>query len=161
MPAQTLTRVCEVLDAVLAISRALADDLAQDDPDARVDVHDGPSLSELYQRALIIGLTDGPDNPGYRAATERAQGMGRRKTETVTVHCLLTLSTGDDDALAQMRSQASELMALLDERLRADDVTERPWQRAAVLGDADWVGLLHDEGSTLNVLFDLEAVCLL
>lgn len=161
MAADVLTRVGEVIDAILAISRALATELVGEDPEQRFDVHDGPSLTVLYERALIIGMTDGPDNPGYRSVIDRAQGMGRRKTETVTVHCLLTLSTGDDDAIARLRSQASSLMRRLDEQLRTDEVTERPWQRVAVLGDADWVPLLHDEGSTVNVLFDIEAACLL
>src|SRR3546814_12584710 len=106
-------------------------------------------------------MTDGPDNHGYRSVSERAQGMGRRKTETVTVHCLLTLYTGDDDAIARLRSQATAVMRVLADRLRTDDVVERPWQRVAVLGDADWVPLLHDAGSTVNVLFDIEAACLL
>lgn len=159
--ADILTRVGDVVDAVLEISKALATELAQEDPEQRIDVHDGPALAVLYERALIVGMTDGPDNPGYRSVIDRAQGMGRRKTETVTVHCLVTLSTGDDDAIARLRSEASAVMRDLDEQLRSDDVVERPWQRIAVLGDADWVPLVHDEGSTVNVLFDIEAVCLL
>lgn len=160
-PVDILTRVGDVVTAVLTVAHDLADALVADNPDLPLEVHDGPALGVIYDRALIIGLPDGPDNPGYRASTERAQGMGRRKSETVTVHCLLTLSTGDEDAMSDLRSQALTVMRYLDASLRSDDVTKRPWQRVAVLGDADWVGVLHQEGSTLNVLFDVEAVCLL
>lgn len=161
LPVDTLTRVGDVVAAILHVAQDLAAALVTDNPDLPLEVHDGPSLGVIYDRALIIGLPDGADNPGYRATTERAQGMGRRKTETVTVHCLLTLSTGDDDAMADLRSQALTVMRYLDASLRSEDPIDEPWQRVAVLGDADWVGLLHQEGSTLNVLFDVEAVCLL
>src|SRR3546814_11222592 len=86
MAADVLTRVGDVLDAVLAISEALAIDLADQDPEQRIDVPDGPPPSVLYERALIAGMTDGPDNPRDRPVNDRAQGMGRRKTQTVPGH---------------------------------------------------------------------------
>lgn len=161
MAGDILTRVGDVVEAILAIAEHLAQDMVDADPENQLEVHDGPALEVLYDRALVLGLTDGPDNPGYRSSIDRAQGMGRRKVETVTVHCLLTLSTGDDDAIARLRSQCSTVMRELDERLRTDDVVTRPWQRVAVLGDGEWVPLLHQAGSTVNVLFDIEAECLL
>ncbi|GAB2613579.1 hypothetical protein [Pseudactinotalea suaedae] len=158
-----VTRIGEVLDAVLT----LVGDVATADPlgdGSKFQVLDGPKVGYVMENAICVGLTDGPERPGYAAAIEPAAGLGRTRTiERVTISCLLTMSTGDSDdgVLARLRTAATTVLAGIDDALRDQSVKRPIWSRAGLSGQHEWIPVLHQAGATVNVLFAVEATCLL
>lgn len=158
------TRVGPVLVALVDLCRQVAADLEDGDPDALIQVNDGPKLGFTYERALIVGVTDGAGRPGYSTTIDRAPGMGRpRMQESLSVRMLLTLSTGlsEDDSVGELRDLATAVMGAIDVKMRDDFVRAGAWDQGMVAGETEWIPLLHDRGTTLNVLFEVQAVCLL
>lgn len=145
----TVTRIDLVLDAILAVVRAaLPDD---------VTVADGPQIGVSMDRALCVGFTDGPDNPGYATTWVRQEGYGGRPREDFTVHCFLTLFTGDhdDQALARLRTEAAALLRVMDDAIRAAGGRSGVWDRAGLGAEAEWVPAILEDGSICNVMFDI------
>jgi len=150
--ADQITRIGDVIGKLVEIAGTL-------DPDV-LQVMDGPTVGELAEQVLLIGMPDG-NRPGYKTTNTRQQGMGRpRLQESWQVHCLLSLASGSDDLLA-LRNRAVELFGDLDTKLRDDHTVAGVWDRAALLGDMDWIPLQGPTGATLAILFDVSGESLL
>lgn len=146
----TVTRIDLVLDQVLLIARAAL---------PTVTVTDGPRVGITAMRALCVGFTDGPDHPGYATTwvPQDGYGKGGRPREDFTVHCLLTLGTGDtdDDVLQRLRTDAAEQLRALDDALREHSGGNAVWKRAGLGAEAEWVPAVVEDGSVCNVMFDI------
>ncbi|MCP2265570.1 hypothetical protein ACFQHV_00990 [Promicromonospora thailandica] len=150
--ADQITRIGSVIAKVVEIALTL-------DPD-RLQVLDGPTVGELADDVLLIGMPDG-NKPGYKTTATRQQGMGRpRLNEAWEVHCLLSLNSGANDLVA-LRARAVALLGLLDAKMRDDHTVDGVWDRAALLGDMDWIPLQGAAGATLAILFDVSGEALL
>jgi hypothetical protein len=102
-----------------------------------------------------LGLLDG-DRPGYRTRISRERGLGGVVLrEHWQVHCMLSLTVGDND-VAPLRAEAVALLDLLDAALRVQVVLDGVWQRAALDGQMDWIPLLGPSGAAMTVIFDIE-----
>ena len=147
-----ITRIGDVIGKLVEIAATL-------DPD-ELQVLDGPTIGELAEQVLLVGMPDG-NQPGYKTTNTRQQGMGRpRLQESWDVHCLLSLATGSDD-LGGLRTRAVELLGELDTKLRDEHTVAGVWDKAALLGDMDWVPLQGPTGATLAILFDVSGTSLL
>ena len=144
----TVTRIDVVLDAILLVLRDAVPDLA---------VADGPEIGLPMDRALCVGFTDGPERPGYSTTWVRQDGYGQRPREDFTVHCFLTLGTGDTDreVLKRLRSQAAGYLQQMDAALRAVRGRTAVWERAGLGGETEWMPAILDNGAICNVFFDV------
>lgn len=126
-----------------------------------VQVTDGPHLGELEDEAMCVGLTEGPERPGYTTTVTRQQGMGRpRLREDFTIRCFLSLITGETD-IAVLRVRAGEVLGQVAEALAAEYVVAGLWDRV-VLGDrTEWIPVQADSGAVLSVFFTVDGSCLL
>jgi hypothetical protein len=150
--ANQITRIGDVISKLVEIARTL-------DPDV-LQVLDGPTIGELDEQVLLVGMPDG-NRPGYKTSVTRQEGMGRpRMRESWDVHCLLSLASGSEDLL-ELRSRAVALFGLLDTKMRDDHTVAGVWDRGALLGDMDWIPLQGPTGATLAILFDVSGVSLL
>jgi len=150
----TVTRMPEVIDALLTIIEEAT----------KLQVTDGPHLGELMDAAVVVGLTDGPETPGYRTDLEPLDGSGRRARyrESWTVHCLLTLVSGDT-AMASLRAEAGGHLAAILEALRYQpaDGARPPWDTIPRIARTQWAPIQDQNGAAVNVVFDVVGTCLL
>ncbi len=147
----TLTRVPDVVDALLTILEDASG----------LQVLDGPHLGEVMDEAIVVGLTEGDDAPGYSVSVDRLPGLGApRYLESWTVRSLLTLTSGDT-GMGALRTRAAEILADLDAALRSAHVEDGVWQRASLADGMEWVPVQHEGGVTLSVFFRVAGASLL
>lgn len=145
------TRVPEAIDALVEL---IGDATG-------IQVTDGAFIGELADEALCVGLTEGPDRPGYTVGVRRQEGLGKpRLREEITVRCLLSLVTGEND-VKPLRDRAGILLGQIAEALA--DNARRPdvWDRALLGADLEWIPVLGPSGATLAVLFEIDGSSLL
>jgi hypothetical protein len=146
----TLTRVPQVVSALVALAGALEADL---------QVVDGPFVGELGANVLMLGFPEG-DHAAYDATVTRQEGMRSRLRESWTVHCLLSRTSGEI-ALTGLRDQCAQTLAALDAAMREHATHDDAWQLARVAGSMQWLPINGPHGSSCNVLFDIEGTSLL
>lgn len=148
-----VTRMPEVVDALIdAVETATG-----------LQITDGPHIGHLMDAAVVVGLTEGPESPGYRTDLEQLEGVGRRARyrENWTVHCLLTLATGGTD-MAALRTQAGTYLAQIVEALRVQPAgLSRPWDTIPRVARTQWAPIQAESGAIVNVVFDVDGTCLL
>lgn len=157
MTTPTLTRIDAVLTNLVAVAGA-----ALKGVDPELEVMDGPRLGELPWKHLMFGITDSPDVAPYTTQVTRQDGLGApRYVEAWEVRCGLCLAhTGND--IAPLRAQAVDVLAALDEALRAVNVRRGVWDDAG-LGEAgvQWYPVRNQGGATVLVFFSVEGSSLL
>jgi hypothetical protein len=126
-----------------------------------VQVTDGPYLGELADEAMCVGLTEGPERPGYTTTINRQPGMGRpRLREDFTIRCFLSLVTGETD-MAALRARAGTILGQAAETLADNHAVTDLWDRV-VLGDrTEWIPVQTESGAVLSVFFTVDGSCLL
>ncbi len=145
MSGNGLTRVGAVVGRLVELHKEHSD----------LQVLDGPHLGEVMDEAFVVGLTDGPDRPGYEATATVLPGMGKpRYREDVTVRCLLTLTSGTTN-LAALRERAVDLLTALAVALGDDHVAAGAWDRAEFAREFEWIPIQHEQGATVNVLYSI------
>lgn len=145
------TRVPEAIDALVTLIGEATG----------IQVTDGAYIGELADEALCVGLTEGPDRPGYSVAVTRQDGLGRpRLREEITVRCLLSLITGTNDTKA-LRERAGVLLGRIAEALADDARRPGVWDRALLGANLEWIPVLGPTGATLGVLFEIDGTSLL
>ncbi len=145
------TRVPEAIDALIALIHDATG----------IQVTDGAYIGELADEALCVGLTEGPNRPGYTVSVRRQEGLGRpRVREEITVRCLLSLVTGENDTKT-LRDRAGTLLGKIAEALA--DNARRPdvWDSAFLGANLEWIPVLGPSGATLAVLFEVDGTSLL
>lgn len=126
-----------------------------------VQVTDGPHLGELDDEAMCVGLTEGPERPGYTTTINRMPSMGRtRLREDFTIRCFLSLITGETD-MAALRARAGQILGQVAAALADEYVVTDLWDKV-VLGDrTEWIPVQADSGAVLSVFFTVDGSCLL
>lgn len=141
-----LTRIAAVVDKLVEI---------HEEHGGLAQVLDGPHIGELMDEAYVIGLTEGPERPGYEVEAVSMPGMGRaRYTEEVTVRCLLTLTSGTTQMKA-LRARAATLLTTLAAALADQTVVAGVWSRAAFGREFEWIPIQHEQGATINVIYSI------
>lgn len=148
----SVTRMPEVIDALIDVLNGIGG----------FQVTDGPIIGELMDNAVVVGLTEGPESPGYRTELEPLEGLGRRRyRERWTIHCLLTLATGQTD-MAALRSRAGGMLAQIIEALRDEAPSRpRPWDAVPAIARTEWAPIQSPQGAVINIVFDIDGSCLL
>ncbi|MGN8245239.1 hypothetical protein ACTHAM_002358 [Cellulomonas soli] len=140
-----LTRIPDVLDALVEVFAT----------STGLQVLDGPSLGAIMEAAICVGLSPDQSRPGYDTNVTRQDGLGRaRYVEEWTVSSLLSVTSGDS-AVPVLRRQAADALAQIDAALRAAPVRDGVWQRVAFGSRMEWLPLLHTDGATVSVFFDV------
>lgn len=151
MPA--LTRVPQVVDALIEIFTAAVPDTVQ--------VLDGPVIGEVMHEALCVGLAADQTRTGYDSTVTEQEGYGRpRYVEQWTVSSMLTLWNGGS-RIVDLRSRAGELLTKIDDALREQQTRDGVWQRVGFGGQMQWLPLLHEDGATVSVFFDVVGASIL
>jgi len=146
MPAPyPFTRVPDVVDALVTLFRDATD----------LQTLDGPHLGEVMNHAICVGLSSDQSRPGYDVEVTRQDGLGRpRYLEAWTVSSVLSLTSGDSD-VAALRTAAADALGKIDTALRALRTNGDVWQRAGFGARMEWLPVLHPQGATVNVFFDI------
>ncbi|KUH38386.1 MULTISPECIES: hypothetical protein [Streptomyces] len=140
------------IDALLAILRA-APALAD------VDIIDGPPTGDM-SAADIVAVGWQPDGEdAVSLVQEFAYAGARRRDEEFVISCWLESWTGDSD-VASRRTRAFELLAVVEDALRASDAApEAPTLGGAVLWAHLTAGTLRqvntDQGVRVGVAFSV------
>lgn len=151
MTGPAVTRIADVLDALIGLIETAAPDL---------QVADGPVIGETLAEAICVGFTEGQDRPGYDTTYRRQDGMGRRLVEDWSVRCFLTIASGDSE-MRPLRQRAAAILGAIDAALRAQSNRPDAWDRALLSGTADWVPVITPQGGLCNVFFSVEGTSLL
>lgn len=147
-----ITRLPEAVEELLSIAGAALPDM---------QVLDGPTLGELMDEALVIGLAEEAGSPGYESAVERQEGYGRpRYVEVATVRCMFT-ATSNSQTVAQLRHRCADVVDALDTALRAVTDVDGVWDRVQVGTRWSWTPFVHEGGATVNVFFEVVGTSLL
>lgn len=127
-----------------------------------LQVEDGPSVGEVEQQAIVVGMPSSGNEPGYTTEVAKQSGMARpRYVETCTVRSMLTISTGNTKA-KEVRDACAAHLRSIDTALRAaHGSTETVWDRAQLGQQMQWIVIQHEDGVTCTVFFAVEAETIL
>ena len=129
-------------------------------------VTDGASVgaSDVPQDLVLVGLTDGPEAPGYTSSRSQdggAGGLGRQRwQEDWTVRIFLTSWRGDED-LAARREACADALGKIEDRLAEVGPLEGVWDAVQLGTEADWVPVQSTEGAACGVVFTIVGAGLL
>lgn len=148
------TTVPAVLDGLVAMATAAMP--------AGVVVRDGPAQdTDLDGDYLAIGHSESEDEGGVDGVTTGMENY--LEAESYSVHCLLSVATGDVDAAAvrNRRLRVAELYGLLARALRADPTLGGVLPHAqggeARMGRWSWIfGPSADGGTSASIAFDVD-----
>lgn len=147
-----VTNVDAITDALLALFATATG----------LQVEDGPSVGEVEQQAIVVGMPSSSNEPGYTTEVAKQSGMARpRYVETCTVRSMLTISTGNTDT-KEVRDTCAKHLRSIDTALRAaHGSTETVWDRAQLGQQMQWIVIQHEDGVTCTVFFAVEAETIL
>jgi hypothetical protein len=144
-----LTTVPAVLLALVQLGEATL-------PDVRV--YDGaPDVDNLPDEFLCIGWTRDEDESAVDGDTTDEGNYS--SSETYTVHCILSVATGDVEtgAVAARRARVAELFSTFTAALRADPQLAGTLVAgaSATLGSWSWIYGPSTDGTYAEVEFDI------
>lgn len=148
MPA-ALTTVPQVLLALVQLGQTVL---------PGVQVYDGPpDTDNLPPEFLCVGWSRDEDESSVDGDT--SDDGNRTSSEAYTVHCIMSVSTGDVEtgAIADRRTRVAELFGIYATALRADPQLAGTLAAgaAATLGTWSWIYGPSTEGSYAEVEFDV------
>jgi hypothetical protein len=147
MSGDTITRIHAVLTTLTPLLDAAMPEGAT--PDETVAVWDGPRLGEWPWQIVVLGLSDDPRaNPPYTCRYQQQDGLGRaRYVETFAIRTLVSVSVGQDDAIAAARARVVEILGAIDTVLGEHQVERGVWDEIGV-GDTqiDWFTTPSEHG---------------
>jgi hypothetical protein len=146
MPA-IVTTVPTVLLALVQLGQTVLPD---------VTVYDGPpDFDNLPPEYLCIGFSRDEDEAGVDGDT--TDEGNHTSSEAYTVHCMLSVATGDTDGIADRRARVAALFGTYAAALRADPQlggTLTPGS-SATLGTWSWIYGPSADGTFAEVEFDV------
>jgi len=147
----TLTRLPEAVAELVSVCTTAV---------PSVKVEDWPGFTESGRNWLVIGLTDSPGTPGYESQVDDQPGLAQRYVEDIAVRCLLHLSSGKTNAIAELRTDAASHVAAIDTALRAIQRKAGVWDQVRVTGGLRWYPIPNPQGTVVEVAFTITGTVL-
>lgn len=145
------TTVPAVVDALVQIGRTYLTD---------VTTYDGPpDTDNLADEFFCVGFSRDEDEASVDGSAGRGENL--MTSESYTVHCILSVATGDTDdaAVSARRARCAALFAVLAARIRDDPALGGALQAdgTASIGDFSWIYGQTNQGggSYAEVEFDV------